>query len=104
MILQHQLCLDVDINGVVNEIKAIPGVTLIHVYDLPGYQAVSFRGNPGSELLNDNRFVDHNATLAESNAELDQSSGHTAQLIDPRNNTQVLEASQALPSGLKRTI
>jgi len=72
----------VNINNIANELKGIPGVTLIHVYDLSGYQAVSFRGNPGPELLNDDRFVDHNATLPDSNAELDQSSGHTAQLID----------------------
>ena len=102
--LRPELCLDVNINAVANELKGIPGVTLIHVYDLPGYQAVSFRGNPGPELLNDDRFVDHNATSPDSNAELDQSSGHAAQLIDPDNNTQILEASQALPSGLQRTI
>ena len=41
---------------------------------------------------------------SDTNAELDESSGHTAQLIDPGNNTQILEASQALPTGLKRTI
>ena len=81
--LRPELCLDVNINDVANELQGIPGVTLIHVYDLPGYQAVSFRGNPGPELLNDDRFVDHNATLADSKAEFDQSSGHTAQLIDP---------------------
>ena len=69
-----------NINDVANEIQGIPGVTLIHVYDLPGYQAVSFTGNPGPELLNDDRFVDHNATLTDSNAELDRSSGHAAQL------------------------
>ena len=78
-------------------------MTLIHVYDLPGYQAVSFRGNPGPELLNDARFVDNNAT-SPTKAEINQFSGHTAQLADPGNNTQALEASQALPAGLKRTI
>ena len=83
--------------------RAIPGVTLIHVYDLPGYQAVSFRGNPGPGLLNDARFVDNNAT-SPTKAEINQFSGHTAQLADPDNNTQVLEASQALPVGVKRTI
>jgi hypothetical protein len=102
--LRPELCLDVNISDIADEILGMPGVTLIHVYDLPGYQAVSFRGNPGPELLNDDRFVDHNATLAESKAELDQSSGHAAQLVDPDNNTQILEASQALPSGLQRTI
>ena len=75
-------------------------MTLIHVYDLPGYQAVSFRGDPGPELLNDARFVDNNAT-SPTNAEINQFSGHTAQLAEPGNNTQVLEASQALPVGLR---
>ena len=78
--LRPELCLDVNINDVANAIQSIPGVTLIHVYDLPGYQAVSFRGNPGPELLNDQRFVDYNATQADSNAELDKSSGHSAQV------------------------
>ena len=93
-----------DINDVANQLQAIPGVTLLHVYDLPGYQAVSFQGNPGPELLNDDRFVDNNATLADSNAELDQSAGHTAQLVDASEEGNVLEATQALPSGLQRTI
>ena len=102
--LRPELCLNVDINDVANEIKGTPGVTLIDVYNLPGYQAVSFKGNPGPELLNDGRFVDNNATSPTSNAELDQSSGHSAQLMDPDNNTQILEASQAVPSGLQRTV
>jgi len=102
--LRPELCLDANINDIANEIQGIPGVTLIHVYDLPGYQAISFRGNPGPELLNDQRFVDHNATSVDTNAEVNEASGHTAQLIDPANNTQILEASQALPTGLKRTI
>ena len=102
--LRPELCLDVNINDVANEIQAIPGVTLIHVYDLPGYQAVSFRGNPGPELLNDQRFVDYNATRADSNAELDQSSGHTAQIEDVESDTDILTGSQALPAGLKRTM
>ena len=93
-----------DINDIANEIQAIPGVTLIHVYDLPGYQAVSFRGNPGPVLLNDQRFVDYNATQANSNAELDQSSGHSAQIGDLGNDTDILSAAQALPTGLKRTM
>ena len=97
--LRPELCHQVDINDIANEIQAIPGVTLLHVYDLPGYQAVSFQGNPGPEILNDNRFVDHNATLPNSNAELDKSSGHAAQAV-----AQVLEAGQELPSGLRRTI
>jgi subtilisin family serine protease len=96
--LRPELCQQVNINDIANEIQAIPGVTLIHVYDLPGYQAVSFRGYPGPEILNDNRFVDHNATLPDSNAELDQSSGHAAQAV-----AQVLETGQELPSGLRRT-
>ena len=103
MQLRPELCLDTSIADIANEIRAIPGVTLIHVYDLPGYQAVSFRGNPGPELLNDARFVDNNAT-SPTKAEINQFSGHTAQLADPDNNTQVLEASQALPVGVKRTI
>jgi subtilisin family serine protease len=94
----------VNINDIATELQTIPGVTLIHVYDLPGYQAVSFRGDPGPEVLNDDRFVDNNATLPDSKAELDQSSGHSAQLMDAGSNTQILEASQALPSGLQRTI
>ncbi len=102
--LRPELCLDVNINDVANEIQAIPGVTLIHVYDLPGYQAVSFRGNPGPELLNDQRFVDYNATQADSNAELDQSSGHNAQIGDLESDTDILTGSQALPAGLKRTM
>ena len=101
--LRPELCLDTTIAEIANEIQAIPGVTLIHVYDLPGYQAVAFRGNPGPELLNDARFVDNNAT-SPTKAEINQFSGHTAQLAEPDNNTQVLEASQALPAGLKRTI
>jgi subtilisin family serine protease len=100
--LRPELCLDVNINDVANEIQAIPGVTLIHVYDLPGYQAISFRGNPGPELLNDQRFVDHNATSVDSNAEVDKVSGHTAQIGD--NETDILTASQILPTGLQRTI
>jgi hypothetical protein len=100
--LRPELCLDVSINDIVNEIQAIPGVTLIHVYDLPGYQAISFRGNPGPELLNDPRFVDHNATSVDTNAEVNEASGHTAQIGE--NETDVLTASQALPTGLKRTI
>jgi subtilisin family serine protease len=102
--VRPELCLDVNINDVANAIQSIPGVTLIHVYDLPGYQAVSFRGNPGPELLNDQRFVDYNATQADSNAELDKSSGHSAQVGDLDNYTDILTASQALPTGLKRTI
>jgi subtilisin family serine protease len=102
--LRPELCLDVNINDVANEIRAIPGVTLIHVYDLPGYQAISFRGNPGPELLSDQRFVDYNTTQANSNAELDKSSGHTAQVRDLGSDTDSLMASQALPAGLKRTM
>ena len=64
--LRPELCLDVNISDIANEIQGIPGVTLIHVYDLPGYQAISFRGNPGPELLNDQRFVDHNATSVDN--------------------------------------
>jgi subtilisin family serine protease len=102
--LRPELCLDVNINDVANEIQAIPGVTLIHVYDLPGYQAVSFRGNPGPELLSDQRFVDYNATQADSNAELDKSSGHAAQVRELDSDAALLTASQSLPTGLKRTI
>jgi hypothetical protein len=94
----------VNINDVANEVQSIPGVTLIHVYDLPTFQAVSFRGNPGPELLNDDRFVDQNSTSPYSKAELDQSSGHSAQVEGLDNDTDVLNASQILPSGLKRTI
>lgn len=100
--LRPELCLDVNIYDIANEIQAIPGVILIHVYDLPGYQAVSFRGNPGPELLNDPRFVDYNATRADSNAELDQSSGHSAQIEEVE--SDILTGSQALPTGLKRTM
>ena len=100
--LRPELCLDININDVANEIQAIPGVTLIHVYDLPGYQAISFRGNPGPELLNDQRFVDHNATSVDSNAEVDKVSGHTAQIGE--NDTDILTASQIIPTGLQRTI
>jgi len=100
--VRPELCLDVNINDVANAIQSIPGVTLIHVYDLPGYQAVSFRGNPGPELLNDQRFVDHNATSVDSNAEVDKVSGHTAQIGE--NDTDVLTASQILPTGLQRTV
>jgi subtilisin family serine protease len=100
--LRPELCLDVNINDIANEIQAIQGVTLIHVYDLPGYQAVSFRGSPGPELLNDPRFVDHNATSVDTNAEVNKQSGHTAQIGE--NDTDILTASQALPTGLKRTI
>lgn len=102
--LRPELCLDVNINDIANEIQAIPGITLIHIYDLPGYQAVSFRGNPGPELLSDQRFVDYNATQADSNAELDKSSGHVAQVQEFDSDTSLLKASQALPTGLKRTI
>ena len=93
-----------NINDIANKIKGIPGVTLIHVYDLPGYQAVSFRGDPGPELLNDDRFVDNNSTLSDSNAEIDRSSGHAAQIVSLGNNTEILDTSQAVPSGLQRTI
>jgi hypothetical protein len=94
----------VNITDVEKEIQAIPGVTLIHTYDLPGYQAISFRGDPGPELLNDQRFVDNNATSPDSNAEVDQSSGHTAQIGGPDSDIDILTASQILPGGLKRTI
>ena len=90
-----------NINDVADEIQGIPGVTLIHVYDLPGYQAVSFRGDPGPEVLSDNRFVDNNVTLPNSNAEVDKVSGHTAQIGE--NDTDILTASQLLPTGLQRT-
>jgi hypothetical protein len=102
--LRPELCLDTNIADIANEIQAIPGVTLIHVYDLPGYQAVSFRGNPGPGLLNDDRFADINSTSPDTKAEINRFSGHTAQLTEPGNDTQLLEASQALPVGLKRTI
>ena len=100
--LRPEISLDVSINDIANEIQAIPGVTLIHVYDLPGYQAVSFRGNPGPDLLSDLRFVDLNATKADTNAEVNQVSGHIAQISE--NGTEILTASQAIPAGLKRTI
>ena len=100
--IKTQISLDVSINDIANEIQAIPGVTLIHVYDLPGYQAVSFRGNPGPDLLSDLRFVDLNATKADTNAEVNQVSGHIAQISE--NGTEILTASQAIPAGLKRTI
>jgi subtilisin family serine protease len=94
----------VNINDVANDVQSIPGVTLIHVYDLPTFQAVSFRGNPGPELLNDDRFIDQNSTSPDSKAEIDQSSGHAAQIGGPDNGIDVLNASQILPGGLKRTI
>jgi subtilisin family serine protease len=100
--LRPEISLDVSINDIANEIQAIPGVTLIHVYDLPGYQAVSFKGNPGPDLLSDLRFVDLNATKADTNAEVNQVSGHIAQISE--NGTEILTASQAIPAGLKRTI
>ncbi len=100
--LRPELCLDVNINEIATELQTIPGVTLIHVYDLPGYQAISFRGDPGPEVLSDNRFVDNNATLPNSNAEVDKVSGHTAQIGE--NDTDILTASQMLPTGLQRTI
>jgi hypothetical protein len=83
--LRPELCLDTNIADIANELQAIPGVTLIHVYDLPGYQAVSFRGNPGPGLLNDDRFVDINSTSPDTKAEINQFSGHTAQLTEPGN-------------------
>ena len=45
--LRPGLCLDVHTTDVAVEIKGIPGVTLIHFYNPPGYQAVSSRANPG---------------------------------------------------------
>lgn len=102
--LRPELCLDVKINDVADEIMGIPGASLIHVYDLPNFQAVSFRGYPGPELLNDERFVDYNATSPDVNAEIDRSSGHSAQILDSDNDTEILESSQVLPSGLERTI
>ena len=54
------------------------------------------------ELLHDQRFVDYNATSPDTNAELDRSSGHEAQVS--ANNTDVLKSSQVSPSGLLRTL
>jgi len=102
--LRAELCLDVNINDVADELVAIPGVTLLNVYDLPEYQAVSFQGDPGPEILNDDRFVKLNATLPNTNAEVDQSAGHTAQISGPGSDPEVLEASQVLPTGLLRTV
>ena len=95
------MCLDVSIQEVIEEIRAIDGVSIIDVYDIPGFQAVSFRGYPGPELLNDNRFVDYNATMPDINAEIDRYSGHNAQLST---NATQLDSSQVEPSGLERTI
>ena len=103
MQVRPELCLDININDVANEIQAIPGVTLIHALMIyPGTKLISFRGNPGPELLNDQRFVDHNATSVDSNAEVDKVSGHTAQIGE--NDTDILTASQIIPTGLQRTI
>jgi subtilisin family serine protease len=98
--LRPELCPQININDVAKEISGIPGVALIHVYDLPSYQAVSFRGYPGPELLHDQRFVDYNATSPVSNAEVDGTSGHAAQL----KNTEIFSSNQTLPGGLLRTL
>jgi hypothetical protein len=100
--LRPELCPQVNINDVAKEISGKAGVTLLNVYNLPSYQAISFRGNPGPELLHDQRFVDYNATSPDTNAELDRSSGHEAQVS--ANNTDVLKSSQVSPTGLLRTL
>ena len=46
--------------------------------------------------------MDHNATSVDSNAEVDKVSGHTAQIGE--NDTDILTASQIIPTGLQRTI
>ena len=102
--LRPELCLEVNINDIANQIQAIPGVALLHVYELPGFQAVAFRGYPGPELVNDDRFVDLNGTLPSSNAEYDESAGHTSQTMDGVDDAQGLEVRQTLPTGLQRTI
>ncbi len=102
MQLRPELCPQVNINDVAKEISAKQGITLLDVYNLPSYQAISFRGNPGPELLHDPRFVDYNATSPDTNAELDRSSGHEAQVS--ANNTDVLKSSQVSPTGLLRTL
>ena len=68
--LRPELCPKVSINDVAKEISGKPGVTLLDVYNLPSYQAISFRGNPGPEFYMIQRFVDYNATSPDTNAEL----------------------------------
>jgi subtilisin family serine protease len=92
----------VNINDIAKEISTRPGVKLLYTYNLPSFQAVSFRGYPGAELLHDQRFVDYNTTSPDSNAELDKSSGHESALL--ANKTDVLKSSQVLPIGILRTL
>jgi subtilisin family serine protease len=102
--LRPELCLDVNITEIANELQSIPGVTLIHSFDLPTFKAITFTGNPGPEILNDDRFVDYNSTAAETKAELDTVSGHSAQLVVSEKDVELLTSKQVVPSGVHRTI
>jgi len=102
--LRPELCLDVNITDIVNELQAIPGVELIQTFDLPTFQAITFTGNPGPEILNDDRFVDYNMTAADSKAEIDPVSGHSAQLEVSDKDVELLTSKQVVPSGIHRTI
>src|SRR4029079_10679282 len=86
------------------ELQKIPGVTVVNTYDVSGFQGVTFSGNPGPAFLNDKRFVDHNSTNPGSNAELDEYSGHIAQVSITGNESEKLKASQVMPAGIHRTI
>ena len=86
------------------ELQTISGVTVLHTFDVPGFQAVTFTGDPGPTFLNDERFVDYDGIKLDSKAELDEYSGHVAQVAISDNGSEQLKSSQVLPTGIQRTI
>jgi subtilisin family serine protease len=84
-----------DILSLAGQIAKTPGSYIHYVYNLPGYKAIAIRSDINNQVLNDERFLRYNLANNNKAGELDQFSGHVAQLT--------IRWNQTVPEGIKRT-
>jgi subtilisin family serine protease len=84
-----------DILSLAGQIAKTPGSYIHFVYNLPGYKAIAIRSDINNQVLNDERFLRYNLANNNKAGELNEFSGHVAQLT--------IRWNQTLPDGIKRT-
>jgi subtilisin family serine protease len=84
-----------DILSLAGQIAKTPGNYIHYVYNLPGYKAIAIRSDINNQVLNDERFLRYNLANNNKAGELNEFSGHVAQLT--------IKWNQTFPDGIKRT-
>jgi subtilisin family serine protease len=84
-----------DILSLAGQIAKTPGSYIHFVYNLPGYKAIAIRSDINNQVLNDERFLRYNLANNNKAGELNEFSGHVAQLT--------IRWNQTVPDGIKRT-